>query len=58
MVPPIHQHIEVPTLLIASVREAFYKIYTHSWQVPEVNYILQELDFHPLSTTLLTEVAV
>ena len=55
-IPPTCQQLEVPTLSIASAREAFFKIYKQDY-VQEIDFVLEQLDFHPLSITLIAVVA-
>jgi tetratricopeptide (TPR) repeat protein len=56
-VPPDCETLEIPTLSMEAGREAFYRIYRHGAQSNLVNDILEQLDFHPLSVTLLATVA-
>ena len=56
--PPAHcEIIEIPTLPMGAGHETFYRIYKCSEQSDQINEILKELDFHPLSLTLLATVA-
>ena len=55
---PAHcEIIEIPTLSMEAGHETFYRIYRISEQTNQINEILKELDFHPLSITLLATVA-
>ena len=56
-VPPDCETIEIPTLSMEAAREAFYRIYKYGRQSGSVDGILGQLDFHPLSVTLLATVA-
>jgi hypothetical protein len=56
-VPPDCEELDIPTLSMEAARDVFYQKYKRCGRSDLVDHVLRQLEFHPLSVTLLATVA-
>jgi tetratricopeptide (TPR) repeat protein len=56
-IPPDCETFDIPTLSMDAARDVFYRLYRSRGRSDLVDGVLKQLEFHPLSVTLLATVA-